>query len=500
MKTHILHIELYDDVHSIQDKMNWGKSDRILMVFPNRRRVVDRKLDLLILKRHAGSIGAQIALVTKQQTIISFAAEMDIPVFRSLRLARRLPWESAVSSEPERFMIKPREKSLTELKVAAELSSKYSQFSRPGVRLAIFSIGVLAFITLLAVLLPSAEIRLTPQLEEHEISLDLSANPNTTNFSPAGILPAIPLFIMVEGRDSIQPSGSIIVPQQAAMGEVQFTNLTDQEILISEGTEVRTNDDNPIRFATIEDIRLPAESGTVETVGIQALNPGAAGNLAEETLIVVVGDLGFQVSAINLDATSGGSEKESKAPTQEDYDQLSAQLEEALWASAIQEAATRIGEDDFLILAAPSSINVLEEIFSPPFSQPVSELSLQLQIEYEILYVPADALHAVGILNLDAILPDGYQAKNETILVLPMSIPEYDDDGNVFWQVIAQRTIFLEININEIKDLTKGKRINSATQMLEANYLIENSPIIRLQPEWWPGLPILPLRITVIVE
>ncbi|MBT3241023.1 MAG: hypothetical protein HON98_01940 [Chloroflexi bacterium] len=500
MKTQILHIEPYDDTHSIKDKMNWAKSDRILLVFPHRRMVIDRKIDLLLIQRHATSIGAQIALVTKQEQLKSFAAELEIPIFRSLRIARRLPWEAAVSTEQQILKINPPEKSLKELKEATQIPARFPKLTTLWARLLIFSTGVLAFTILLAALLPRAEIRLSPESEKQEMAIDLIAKKQFTSFGPAGILPAIPLKITVEGRDSLQPSGSISVPQQAAEGEIQFTNLTNQEILIPEGTVVRTIDINPIRFATLLEVQLPAESGATGFVEIRALNPGNSSNLAVGALIVVEGDLGLEIASVNLEPTSGGSELESTAPTPGDYEELSDQLEAALWESAIQEAKSIIEEGDFLIITEPNNVIIKEEVFSPSTPQPVSELSLQLQIEYEILYISGEDLKSIGLLNLDALLSDDLQAKNETLLVLPISVPEFNDDDQVYWRVLVQRQVIQQINTLDLKDQVKGKSINVAIQKVSNEYDLSKSPNISIFPNWWPWLPVVPLRITVDVE
>ncbi len=500
MKTHILHIEPYDDIHSIKDKMNWAKSDRILLVFPLRIKGIDRKLDLLLIQRHALSIGAQIALVTKKEPVKSYAAELYIPIFRSLRIARRLPWEAAVSTEVDPIKINSPEKTLDELKKATQKPTQFPKLTRPRARFIIFTIGVLAFLLTLTALLPRAEVKLSPKSNVQEISLDLVADTNIINFSPAGNLQAIPFTITVEGRDNIQPSGSISVPQQAAQGEIQFTNLTNQEIIIPEGTVTRTIEINPIRFATIEDGILPAESGANISVVIQALNPGESSNLNAETLIVVEGDLGLQISSVNLVATFGGSEIESSAPTPNDYEDLSANLKSALWDTAIQEAKTIVDEDDFLILSAPNTISIKEEVFTPSIPQPVSELSLQLQIEYEVLYISGEDLKAIGILNLDALLSNELQAKNSTLLVLPITIPEFTEENQLFWQVLVQREVIDQINYQEIKDLIKGSSFDSAKKMILNEYELSKDPDISIFPNWWPWLPVIPLRITVIAE
>ena len=65
MKTQILQLETYDDQVSACDKIKWSQADRILLVWPARGKILNRKLDLLLLKRQSIAQGAQLALVTR---------------------------------------------------------------------------------------------------------------------------------------------------------------------------------------------------------------------------------------------------------------------------------------------------------------------------------------------------------------------------------------------------------------------------------------------------
>ncbi len=500
MKTQILHIEPHDDNHSITDKMNWGKSERILFVFPSQHSRINRRIDLLLFQRHSKNVGAVIAIVSKNIQINNYASDIGIPIFKSLRQARRLPWESKLISEPEKIINRDSKISLEELKINSKQSNKNQRVAGKFPRAILFFFGVFAFFTLFAAILPSAEIRMSPKKINQEIILSLSANSNTTQISPAGLLPALELSITVEGRDTIEVTGTMRIPQNAAIGEIQFTNLTDKEIYIPIGTIVKTNENPPIRFVTQEDLSLLAESGASGTSPIQAMNPGISSNLPEQSLVIVEGDLGLKISSINIQATTGGTEIESKAPSPEDYLRLSNELEESLLISAFQEAATRIEENDLLIVEKPMSSQIVEKIFSPPNPQPVRELSLQYQIEYKILYISSEVLEAVGKINLDAILTEDFQVNAETILLSTLSTPKFEGEEQVYWQALAQRMIYLEIDANEVRDLIKGQTLGSAINLIDDNYDLNSSPKIKLIPSWWPVLPFVPLRITIILE
>ena len=81
MKTQIIQVSKNDDHVSVCDKMNWSQTGRILLVWPNKWQVLNRRLDLVMVKRHASRLGAQLALVTHDAEVRFIANQVGIPVF-----------------------------------------------------------------------------------------------------------------------------------------------------------------------------------------------------------------------------------------------------------------------------------------------------------------------------------------------------------------------------------------------------------------------------------
>ena len=92
MKTYILRLEPHDDLVSTRDKMGWAKDSRILLVWPEKHRLLNRRLDLILLQRHSRTLGSQLALVTRDPEVHYFAPRLGIPVFRSLHKAQGQHW------------------------------------------------------------------------------------------------------------------------------------------------------------------------------------------------------------------------------------------------------------------------------------------------------------------------------------------------------------------------------------------------------------------------
>ena len=92
MKTYILRLEPHDDLVSTRDKMGWAKDSRILVVWPEGKVLLNRRLDLILLQRFSRLLGSQLALVTRDPEIHYFAPRLGIPVFRSLNKAQGQHW------------------------------------------------------------------------------------------------------------------------------------------------------------------------------------------------------------------------------------------------------------------------------------------------------------------------------------------------------------------------------------------------------------------------
>jgi hypothetical protein len=498
MKTHILHLETYDDLHSIQDKIDWGHSESVLLVLPIRRPPLQRKLDLLLLQRHAQATGARIALVTRNRRVKEFAALLEIPVFRSLRQAQQIPWQVVDLHVERNLPQRPKRKNMKKLQRTTSRDKNSETPMHPVVRWTAFIFGLSAFLAVLAALFPSAEIKLTPQTQSQEIKIGLSANPALVSTNPVGVLPAEIISKVVEGRAELDASGTQAIPQQAASGEVVFTNLTDLAIDIPAGTIVRTLDDTPVRFATSEDAELPAEAGSSIEVAVGALNPGTGGNLPAESLVTVEGELALSVTVINPEQTSGGTEQNSATPTLTDYDSLRESLLDDLWQTALAETESSQNPGDFIVYSNPIGVSILEEEYTPPEPQPSDKLELLLRVEYQIMVVPWEALKTVGNFNLDAALPYGFSTYPEEIIILAMDIPEIDENKIARWEVLAQRPIFQKIGTGYAARLTAGRTISSAAETLQSELRLAEPPEIQLFPHWWPWMPFLPLRIQII--
>ena len=224
MKTQIIQLEEHDDTLSVRDKMDWSQTPRMLLVWPEKGKVLRARLDLILLERYCSSHGSQLALLTSDKEVIFQAGEAGIPVFQSRSEAQLQAWGKSFREFRRQELEKYAAENLPGVPLEREVPlprKKYPLWAR----IPIFSLGVLSVLALAAFLLPSAEINLRLQGRQHSLSIPIQAQPGRNQITLSGFVPVRELMIMVEGQLSTPTTGSTLIPAEYAAGEVVFTNF-----------------------------------------------------------------------------------------------------------------------------------------------------------------------------------------------------------------------------------------------------------------------------------
>jgi hypothetical protein len=502
MKTQIIQLESHDDVISIRDKMGWSQTSRILLVWPEKGKILNRRLDLVVLVRHSRSLGSQLALVTDDPEVKYNAQDLGIPVFKGTRQAQVTHWRTPyhLRSRNLRQNPPPDWEALKEKK----LPEKNSWADNRIVYWLAFSSSIVALLALAAFILPGASIDLVPKTQVQEISLPVKASEEFTSVNLSGSLPAHWTTILVEGRSTITSTGTVNVPISPAAGNVRFTNLTEGAVSVPIGTLISTLDTEPIWFTTIKEGKVPAGIGKTASLPIQAVQPGTSGNLAAGKIQAISGPLGLQLSVTNLAPTRNGVDKPAPAPSADDRARIYNQLLASLQKTALQELTDRYqggaAENGIPIIPSLRLASIIEKSYTPEENTPAEQLQLNLRLEFEALEVPSQALQQLVTPLLDASLPDHYAALPGTLNITALDEPVLDEKNVTHWTLAAQRKIQAIISPDETVQLAKGLPIADARQRLSDHLAISQKPQIVPVPSWWPYTPFLSPRINVNIE
>jgi len=496
MKTHLIHLEQDDNVISITDKLSWGKAQRILLVYPTSPGLRLQKIDMLLIKRAAIKQGFSLGIVSRSPNIKLLAAELKIPVFKSIKHAQRRTWPAFVYDRKNEVERKPAGELRKMGLEAKTIEPKWRTLI--GIRLLFFTLGVLSVLLISLLFIPSAIVKLNIPDHKHSVPLVITADETIDIVNLSGTIPVHTKNIDVEGTRLISINSKTNVPDKNSVGKILFTNLTETQIEIPLGTIIARLDNSGIRFETIEMGDLPAGIGQTIELPIRALTPGEAGNMDANSLGSLIGDLGTSLSAINLESSYGGTDRISNLASESDRNELFGLLENDLKIKAIQAAQEQLADGDIIFPDTVFIEDILEKSFVPVAGQPGDRLSLDLKLRYTMHYAAYSDLVSLGEPALKAGLPSGYfSVPGDSIQFDILNKPTTNTNGKTILSLQANQNIKRNLSDFYISGLLQGKTLQDSYKILEEEYGSEIKPVVEITPSWWPWLPIVTLRIAV---
>ena len=497
VKTQIITLESHDDLISVRDRLSWAKTPRILLVWPKYEKVYLRQVDLKILQRHAAFLGAQLGLVTRARRVREEAEALRIPVFESTGQAQRVSWPTA---RRRRWSPRAPRKDLREKREHVQVQEEAWR-ANPVVRLGVFSVGVLSVLVLVALFIPRAQVTLSPVSTTQSITLPVVASPSVDSVFITGNIPAREKRVIVEGEQTLTVTGEGVVPQSKARGVVWFRNLTQQSITIPAGTVIQAAQDALVRFVTLEDGVVDAGVGKTIELSVEALEGGISGNLPEDTLIVIEGRLGLSLSVTNPEPTTGGRERASVQASDSDRARVKNLLMKSLNEMAREKFRDEIGGGDILFDETLSVSQVLLEEYDPPAGAVGTRLTLTMQVEYSANYAAASDLAELALLAMNASIPADFRAASlDAVTINPVTKTSIDEDGTARWTMKVEREIIQNVDPARVTYLIQGYGSGAAQSRIEETIPLASTPHILLSPSWWPWVPIVPFRISVVTQ
>lgn len=494
MKTQIIKLDSHDDVTSVRDKMSWAKAERILLVFPAHSRILPRPLDLQLVQRHAATLGAQLAIISRSLDRRRSAEELNIPAFARVELARHRSWDrDKEAAKPVRRNERP---DLLQMRLEA-FPPEAAWRTIFWLRFAFFTLAVLAILAVLSLFIPSATIFLNPATGLQSLTLNVSASPEVVAVNLGGSLPARLSSLIVEQSKSVQATGKVAVPDAHAKGLVIFRNLTTAQTSIPAGTVIRTQSSPPVRFTTTTDEVIDAGIDKKVEVPIQAVDGGTSGNLPADTLVSFEGELGASLAVTNPAPTTGGTDKSASIQTAADRSNLRAALLSEILGQCGTNIRQTFAKDDIYFPDTLDVSQVLSETYFPAEDQNGDTLSLTMRVQCQAQYAAQTDLDALSKMALDASLPEGYTPTSAELTTMPTSAPLTDMDGTTRWEMHVQRLLHARLNTLTVAQLSAGRKPIDAALQLKKFLALAEPPVINITPGWWPWMPLIPFRITI---
>ena len=484
MKVHVINLDPEDDHVSARDKISWARGSKIVLVWPRRGRPLDSRLDLTVVQRHVSRLGLELGLVTFDPEIIAHAEQLNIPVFGSLEKLSPGTW-----NEPTESIIPHRERpSLVELREARNAQKgTLVQLGERG-RIVAVGVSIVAVLALVISILPSAEIVMDPTNFPIEQNLSIWIDPLPA--SSSSMIQGQLVSAEITGAMRVETTGRIWLPQATATGELQFVNLTDEEISIPAGTGLRAGE---VRFLTSEGAVLESGINSSVVIAIEAAKPGISGNVTIGAINSVEGPLGFLVTASNLGAIQGGRDQVAGAVSVQDMQVARQDLEAELLESAENVLVAELNRGYQLIPESIRVTEVVEERFDIELDEAAESLGLTLVLKIEGLGYSVPLVRQAAEQELLSALPTNR-------ILIPGSLSLKAVDALADWP--SMEVLFAvegAVANTADKDLLRrsvlGDPKTQAASRLEQLLELKQAPMIRTSPTWMPWVPWLGMRI-----
>lgn len=505
MKEQILHLDPHDDYVSARDKMGWVQTARVVLVWPPHGQVLNRRLDLVLLHRHAHRLGAQIALVSGDAKVREHADELGLPVFGSVEATRKMRWRSRVPRvRPIRRQPRPNTDVIRTTFFAQQQATPSGRWFM-ALRIALFAIGLAAVLFLAYSLIPSATISLTPAAQPVSATVNIIADVNAivSPDAPPGSIPARTIRVELQNTQVTATTGQIEVPDQPAVGKVVFTNLVGTAAFIPQGTSVRTTTGTNVRFITRRAANIEGRIGATIEVEIEAVERGPVGNVNATTINGIDGPLGTQLAVTNPLPTAGGSVQQRSAVAPQDRERLRAEMLHDLQVSAESAVEAQLQPGEFLVAQTLTVTQVLAESFDRAVGEPTDAISLTLRIAATGLAVNELEARQAARKALQMQLPAQATLAADSVQFVRSSEISVDEAGRAQFAITASGSLFEAVDTQAVRTLVRGQSVEAADALLQNSFKLATKPNIALWPdwlgEWYRYLPWLALRIDVVI-
>lgn len=495
MDISVVHLERTDDLASTLDKLGWAKTNRVVLVWPDRGNPIENKVHLVRVLRKAEALGIIVGLVTQQAKVTEWATDMGVPVFDDLDTALSSHWRL---TRRKGSHVLPRRSARKQKAFDHKLIEHRQYQSKRSGKGIFFLLTAVASILLGAFFLPSAEVTVSPRTMEQSLVIDIRSNPGIDQPNISGGLPVQTYSVVLESQADALSSGKVTIPDTYAGGAVEFQNITDEAVEVPAGTILVNSRDAGKRYATVEDLALPPKDGKAYAVPVLAITPGSSGNAEAGMINAIEGPVGLVAVVQNTEAVVGGSDSEAPTPSEADYDRLRQSMVEELVERAFEDVQGRLTPDQTLI-ADIVTIKEINEQRTPEIDQPSDRLRLTLKVEFITYAYMNEDLASVANLSLDANLPEGFKATGEPIEITTISQPSISDE-TVTWQIYTARSISYDFDKDVITRQITGKTKTEADRIITNELDLESVPGINIFPTWLSHLPFNGYRITWIIK
>jgi Baseplate J-like protein len=380
---------------------------------------------------------------------------------------------------------------------------------RTPMLVALAAVGLAAVVLAVGayLLLPSAEIELTPRQEPiAPIQISVAADPTATSVDAAkGVVPAVTLEVPVEAAQTFPTTGTH-VETAPATGSVTFSNYdpTAQNTIVS-GSVVST--EGGVRFRTVATVIVPRANfifppGRVEpatrSVRVEAVKAGPEGNVAANTIRSVPQGENPEFLKVNNPApTEGGTRTETPEVTKAEVDKAVATLEAVIQSAFEQAIADGAGapEDTTLFPQTATLGDPVPDGNPQSFvGQAVPSFDLRLTAKGTVIAVDPRPVRTIAEARLAEQIDASHQLIPDSVDIT-VGPGDVGEDGQVTFEATARGTRVAIVDPSRLRELVKGRTAADARAALAPF----GEARVSLWPDWVTTVTGMDSRLTITV-
>jgi hypothetical protein len=496
MRTEMISVQPFDDVHSVIDKMNQILNanvavKRILIIWPKRGRLIEEPLDFGRLATWAKHHDVQIAIAVRDPFIQKIAAERNIPVFSSRENAQQENW---ISKKVLDVDLQPvRQQAFAALHADKETVSLRTRVSKWSYLL-LLPVFAVVFIVL-SLLIPHAIIYVPRENAVQTLSIPFWTSEELETATKNGGIPSKVDHLFLNLQATVPATDRVHSKGMLASGTITLSSSCVNEQRISAGTLVMTADSEPKKFHLLEEIQLA--SGETKDAGIIADSSGSDSNLSEGSIVLIDKPFDSCIQVLQSRPTSGGTDGIYPSPGKLDYDHAASLILEQVESEANQAIQDLYGSLRMPLKNSLRIEKVSDEILTPEIGYAGSELTLQQTIEVSVRTVSYQDMIAFAKLMMDHQKNGVFFPKNDAISFQDENPPVLSENGLITWSLIAERVGSFRYDADQIRAIVTGKKITYGKAELEAFFQNSDAFSVQVWPAWIRSFPVVSANIWI---
>jgi len=460
----VIFLDLDDDLGTVRAKLESSAADEVYLVIPKRSPILRSPLEFRILARLTHQLSSETIIVTADGGRRSLARQEGLRTRRSVRSLSHL-------SRPPG----------TRAWGIPALPDWVPLPSFTGLLLTTLLVGIAGVI--MFGVLPVMKVSVAPQVVSQNQDLEIFIDPSVKAVDLSRrLVPGEILQQRVEVVGSLPTGGSKKLGRDKARGEVLFLSQNNQPVTISRGTILVSTTN--VRFATDQDVQVPAFSQGAAKVGVTAVDSGTGGNVAVRTIGRFETPGIDKVTPRNDLPMAGGTDRDGKSVTADDIAKLKEQLLNRAREQALAELYARAGGDRSLVQQSVR-LRPEAESFDPGIDAEAEQVNGRVAMVASAVVFSNSDFNGMVQKTFLANAGPGFDLP---ISQLGVGTPEVlgVDDNRVRIRTKSQAGLVRQVDGEELTEKLRWKTPAEARNILATYDGLSGAPRIDLSPEWAP--------------